>query len=154
MTLLFVMSIPVAGLAQDTGPGADMLSPMGYWKTIDDKTGLEKSIVKVFEDNGQLRGKIETLFRQPGEDPDPVCDECEGSRKDKPIRGMEILWDMRPKGDIWAGGRILDPKNGKIYKCKLTVIEGGKKLDVRGYIGFSLLGRTQTWIRVNKEVID
>jgi uncharacterized protein (DUF2147 family) len=122
----------------------DVTSPEGLWKTIDDKTGKEKSIVRIWKENDQLLGKVETLFEKP----DRVCDKCKGKKKDQPIIGMIILWNMVQKGDIWSGGTILDPKTGKEYRCKLSVIDKGEKLDVRGFIGFSLLGRTQTWIRV------
>ena len=123
-------------------------SPTGSWQTVDDKTGRIKSIVKTWEKNGKLYGKITKLFRLPDEDPEPVCDKCKGDKKDKPILGMTILWNLSENKEIWSGGKILDPENGKTYKCKIKVIDNGKKLEVRGFIGFSLLGRTQYWERV------
>jgi uncharacterized protein (DUF2147 family) len=120
-------------------------SPVGNWKTVDDKTKEVKSIVQIYEQGGQLYGKIVKLFRKPGEDPNPKCTKCGGAKKDQPIIGMVILEGMKPDGDEWSGGRILDPDNGKTYKCIIKV-EGGK-LKVRGYIGMSLLGRTQYWLR-------
>jgi len=125
----------------------DALSPVGAWKTVDDKSGKVKSIVRIWEDKGKLFGRIEKLFRNPGEDPDPICVACQGERKNARVIGMAILTNLSPHGDAWSGGRIVDPENGKSYKCSLKVTEGGKKLTVRGYIGFSLLGRTQTWLR-------
>ena len=133
----------IAGSASAAEP-----APVGYWKTIDDETGKPKSVVQIVERGGKLYGTIVRLFRAPGEDQNPVCDKCEGERKDKPIIGMQILENLSQDGDEWSGGKILDPNNGKTYKCYIEAIEGGSKLKVRGYIGFSLLGRTQYWHRV------
>jgi uncharacterized protein (DUF2147 family) len=121
-------------------------TPVGTWTTIDDATGKPKSIVQITEANGKLEGKVlEVLQSEQG--PHPVCKACDGERKDKPVEGMVILWDVEKDGDVWDGGRILDPKNGKTYKVKLTMMDGGQKLDVHGYIGFALLGRSQVWER-------
>ena len=80
-------------------------------------------------------------------DPDPQCDRCEGELKGKPLIGLRILWDLRKDGDEWSGGRILDPDNGKVYKCYVALEDNGEKLKVRGFIGFSLIGRTEYWLR-------
>ena len=121
-------------------------TPVGTWTTIDDATGKPKSIVQITEANGKLEGKVlEVLQSEQG--PHPVCKACDGERKDQPVEGMVILWDVQKDGDVWDGGRILDPKNGKTYKVKLTMLDGGQKLDVHGYIGFALLGRSQVWER-------
>lgn len=121
---------------------------VGTWKTIDDETGNVKSLVEITEVDGHLTGKIVKLFRKQDEDQDPKCDKCPGDKKDKPILGLEILWGLKSDGDNkWSGGEIMDPKKGKTYSCKLEIIEDGKKLKVRGFLGFSLLGRTQTWER-------
>lgn len=118
----------------------------GKWKTIDDETGKPKSVVEIFQDGEVVKGRIAQLI-DPSE-PNPVCKECPGDKKGKPIQGLEIIWDMHPKGDgEWADGQILDPKNGKTYKCRLRLKDDGAKLEVRGFIGFSLLGRSQLWIR-------
>lgn len=122
------------------------LSPVGTWTTIDDATGKPKSVVQITEDNGKLQGKVlEVLQSEQG--PHPTCTKCEGERKDQPIEGMTIMWDVVKDGDSWDGGRILDPKSGKVYKVKLTPTDNGQKLDVHGYVGFSLLGRSQVWER-------
>jgi uncharacterized protein (DUF2147 family) len=126
---------------------ADDLSPVGRWKTYDDEDGSAKSIIRITESNGKLSGVIEKLFRKPGEDPDPVCDKCEGERKGQKIIGLKILWGLEKDDDEWSGGRILDPENGKNYKCFIEVQDGGKKLKVRGYLGVSMFGRTQYWTR-------
>jgi len=121
-------------------------SPIGKWKTIDDFENREKSIVEIYEQNGKLHGKIIKLFRLPDEDPDPVCDQCSGERKDQKVLGMEILWDLKKDGNEWNGGKVLDPKNGRVYDCYIEM-ESEDKLKLRGFIGFSLLGRTQYWYR-------
>ncbi len=119
----------------------------GQWKTIDDETGSAKSIVEITEENGKIVGKVLKLFKKPEEDQNPKCDKCSGDKKDKPVIGMTILWDLKKKDDSkWADGQILDPKNGKTYSCKVELLEEGKKLKVRGYmLGISLLGRSQIW---------
>jgi uncharacterized protein (DUF2147 family) len=126
---------------------ADDSSPAGLWKNIDDASGKPKALIRITETNGALTGKIEQLFREPNEDQAPKCDKCEGARKDQPIVGMTILSGLKKDGDEYAGGEILDPNNGKVYKSKLHLTDGGKKLSVRGYIGVPMLGRSQTWVR-------
>jgi len=122
------------------------MTPVGTWTTIDDATGKPKSIVQITESNGTLEGKVlEVLQSEQGAH--PVCKECDGERKDKPVEGMVIMWGVKQDGDEWDGGKILDPKNGKTYKVKLKLLENGAKLDVHGYIGFSLIGRSQVWER-------
>lgn len=122
---------------------------VGQWKTIDDETGKPKSIIEIFEQDGVFNGKIVKLFREPGEDQNPKCDKCSGDKKDQPVLGMQNLNGLKKDDDThWSGGEILDPKNGKTYSCKAEVIENGKKLKLRGFIGFSLIGRTQTWEKV------
>jgi uncharacterized protein (DUF2147 family) len=124
-------------------------SPAGVWRTIDDNTHKPRSLVRIVEVNGQLQGKVEKVFAEPGADPAPLCAKCEGERNNKPIVGMTILWGMKKKDDNqWKGGEILDPKNGKTYSCKITLSDDGQSLTVRGFVGLSLLGRSQTWQRV------
>ena len=120
---------------------------LGKWKTIDDETGKEKSIVEIYEQNGVLYGKIIQLFREPGEEPDPVCDKCEDDRKGQKIKGMVIIRDMKLKDGYYQGGTIIDPKNGRVYKCELWLQAGNpNKLELRGYWGWFY--RTQTWVRI------
>ncbi|ELR68061.1 hypothetical protein C900_01197 [Fulvivirga imtechensis AK7] len=118
----------------------------GTWKTIDDETGEAKSIVDIYERNGNFYGKIVKLFRNPGQDPDPICGECpeDDPRYNKKVIGMEIIKDMKREGDKLVGGTVLKPDEGKIYNCKIWIEDG--KLKVRGYWGFFY--RTQTWLRV------
>lgn len=129
---------------------AGSLNPEGQWKTISDVTGKPNSIVRIWKEKAKLFGKVEKVIPQEGEDPNPLCHKCSGERKDRPITGMRILWDLIKNEGAWDGGFILDPDNGKIYRCVIRVTEDGKKLEVRGYIGFSLFGRTQTWLRVKE----
>lgn len=138
----------IAVLAFAAGAFAQGPTPEGRWKTIDDKTGRTKAIVHIVKDGDALRGSIEKLFRLPEEIQDPVCKACAGDRKDKRIVGMTILWDLRAVDGAWDKGSILDPENGKIYRCKASLSADGQSLTVRGYLGFSLLGRSQTWKRV------
>lgn len=123
-------------------------SPAGRWQTIDDETGKPKSIVEIQQAaDGSLSGKVAEIL-QSDHGPNPVCSECDGDRKNKPITGMTILWDLKPDGqNVWSGGTILDPAKGKTYRSKATLLKGGDKLEVRGYIGIEALGRSQTWIR-------
>ncbi|CAD6558794.1 DUF2147 domain-containing protein [Paraburkholderia sabiae] len=124
-------------------------TPVGTWQTIDDHTGQPKALVQISQDaNGALSGKV-IKGLGANDQPDRRCTACTDARKDQPILGMTIISDMKKDGDNWDGGQILDPENGKLYKCKMHVEDGGQKLVVRGYIGVSLLGRSQTWVRQN-----
>ena len=123
------------------------VSPVGLWKTIDDKDGTVKSEIRIVEKNGVISGKVERIL-DPTAKPGDTCTECEDERKDQPILGMEVLRGLKKASDkdVWEGGNILDPKNSKIYRATVTPIYGGQKLQMRGYIAFFY--RTQTWIRV------
>jgi uncharacterized protein (DUF2147 family) len=123
------------------------LSPVGLWKTIDDNSGQPKGLVRIREINGQFDGRIEKIFPKPGDDPAPKCDKCDGARRNQPVLGMTILWGLTKQGEDYQGGEILDPENGKIYRAKMKLADGGKKLEVRGFIGVSLFGRSQIWLR-------
>ncbi|WP_413891647.1 DUF2147 domain-containing protein [Candidatus Skiveiella danica] len=124
------------------------VSPVGVWKTIDDETKKEKSLVRIKETNGVFTGTIEK-FLDPATKVDEVCDKCTDDRKGKPVLGMTIIRNIKASADdkgIWDGGDILDPNNGKVYKARLKPVDGGKKLEMRGYIG--PFYRTQVWLRV------
>jgi len=143
-SLPFVLAVTFA--AGTDAFAADATSPAGTWTTIDDTTHKPKSIVEITEQNGELTGKVKEVL-QSDQGPNPVCKDCEGERKNQPITGMTIIWGMKKDGDAWSGGKILDPKNGKVYGCKMHLTDNGQKLEVRGFIGFSLLGRSQVWER-------
>ena len=122
------------------------LSPVGKWKTISDETGKETGILEIKEENGFITAKIiELLDANP---PNPICTKCIGKQKNQPVIGLAIITGLKKSKDaFWSGGEILDPKSGKFYKCFIEVLDNGNTLKVRGYIGFSLLGRTQYWYR-------
>lgn len=120
-------------------------SILGKWKTIDDETGKERSIVEIYQVEGKIYAKIVKLLEKSEEN--KVCENCKGDNKNKPLKGMVIINGLTKDGDEWNGGRILDPKTGSEYKCYIT-LEDPSKLKVRGYLGFALLGRTQYWYKV------
>lgn len=127
-------------------------TPAGLWKTIDDHTKKERSLVRVVDSNGVLSARIEKLL-DPQAKLDRVCDRCSDDRKDKPVVGLEIVRGVKKNADsdaepVWDGGTILDPENGKSYRVRMTPLEGGKKLQVRGYVGSPMFGRSQVWVRV------
>jgi len=126
---------------------AQNASPVGAWKTIDDDTGKPKALVRISEDQGMLTGKIEKLYRPGDQDQNPKCVKCSDARKDQPIIGMIILSGLKKDGNDYTGGEILDPAAGKVYKSKATLKDNGAKLEVRGYIGAPMFGRSQTWVR-------
>lgn len=117
----------------------------GNWKTIDDNTGEVRSIVEIYQENNKVYGRIKELINPKKED--AICIECCCEDKDKPIRGLVVIKGLTKDGDEYNGGKILDPESGKLYKCYIE-LEDANTLKVRGYIGFSLLGRTQYWERV------
>ena len=128
-------------------PAVAQMSPVGHWHTLDEKTNEVKSQIQITESGGVVSGKIEKLLRKDAKQ-DAVCDECSDDRKGKHLLGLEIIRGAKKAADknVWEDGKILDPENGKNYTLRLTPIEGGKKLEVRGSIG--PFGRTQTWVRV------
>lgn len=119
----------------------------GIWQNWDDKTGEPKAHIEVYEEDGKYFGKVIKLLPSATV---THCESCVGDKKGKPLVGMNILWDLEPYEDYYSNGEILDPASGKVYK--LNVMPKGDKLDVRGYIGVSLFGRTQTWTRVKESL--
>lgn len=138
IALIALLALPMLAQAQD--------SPVGRWKTIDDATGKVKSVVEIQQSrDGSYAGRVvEILDTKDG--PNPACDKCKGSLRGKPIKGMTILWALKPDGKgKWSGGHVLDPENGKTYKSKLELLDGGRKLGMSGCIAF--LCRQQVWVR-------
>lgn len=129
---------------------AQNATPVGLWKSVDEKSKVEKSLVRITETGGVISGKIEKLL-DPAVKPDAVCDECSGDLKGKPVVGLTIINGAKKNPDEaaqWDGGTVLDPGNGKTYKLRLRPSADNKKLEVRGYIGTPMIGRSQTWVRV------
>lgn len=136
--LLSLVLIPVRSFAQ---------SPAGRWRTFDDKTGKERGLMVIEEHGGELTGRIGGIL-------DPVeaarmCEKCTDARRGQPVLGMTVMTGMRQDGNKWDGGEILDPETGSTYHCTIRVEDGGAKLNVRGYIGLPLFGRSQTWVRAH-----
>jgi uncharacterized protein (DUF2147 family) len=145
--LRFVFVTAIAGTLLFASSAFAQATPVGVWHSIDDKTGNPKAQIRITDDGGVLSGRIEKLLRK-GANPDEKCIECKGERKDQPMVGLEIIRGAKtaPDKDAWEDGKILDPENGREYTLRLTPVEGGRKLDVRG--SFGPFGRTQTWVRV------
>jgi uncharacterized protein (DUF2147 family) len=142
-TLLAVAALLAASTA------AAQATPVGLWKTVDDASGKEKALVRVSDTGGVLSARIERLFNPSR--PNPVCDECTDERRGQPVTGLVIVRNVkRDAADpaLWSGGDILDPENGKTYRVRLKPVDDGQRLEVRGYVGTPMLGRTQTWQRV------
>ncbi|PWF49255.1 DUF2147 domain-containing protein [Massilia glaciei] len=146
MRLLKIACLSALVLALPAAWAADA-TPVGLWKNIDDVTGQPKALIRISDNQGELQGKIEKLFRKPGTEQNPVCTLCDGANKGQPVIGMMFMWGLKKDGEEFAGGSILDPDNGKVYKSKMSLVEGGKKLKVRGYVGVPMFGRSQTWVR-------
>jgi uncharacterized protein (DUF2147 family) len=125
------------------------MTPVGLWKTVSDKDGTPQSEVRIADNGGVLSATLVKVYR-PTFKGDEVCVECKDDRKDKPIIGLELMRGLKKTDgkDVWEGGTIVEPDSGTVYKAKVVPIEGGAKLEMRGFVGFALLGRTQTWIRI------
>ena len=124
------------------------MTPVGLWKSVSDKDGSVTAEIRVIETAGVFSGKIERDLG-PKAKPEDKCTDCKDDRKDQPIAGLEIIRGVKKADgkDYWDGGTIVDPNGGTVYRVKLTPVDGGKKLEVRGYVGTPLFGRTQTWLR-------
>lgn len=156
MKFIFGISIALSIFVfQNSFIFADEIAPeksavVGKWQTIDDETKKPRSVVEIVEQESEgkklLSGRVVEVINP--EKPNLVCEKCSGEKKDKPIVGLEILSGFQTKDNLeWTDGEILDPKNGKVYRCRLRLKDDGKKLEVRGFVGISLLGRSQVWVR-------
>lgn len=137
-----LVAASLACLAAGAHAAAD--SPVGSWTTVSDETGRANGVVEITEQDGVYSGRIVKLLEKPQ---DAVCEACTDARKGQPLIGMVFLTGLKADGDHYSGGEILDPKNGKVYSARMKLIDNGAKLEVRGFIGFALIGRTQTWLR-------
>ncbi len=143
-TLFHAFALSLTALVALAAAG-DLRSPVGTWRTIDDKTGNTRNIVQVYELGGELFARVERDLTSEGAT--ALCTRCKDERKDQPLVGLVFMRHMKLDDDEYRGGDILDPDNGSIYRCKLRLEAGGRKLKVRGFIGLSVFGRTQTWER-------
>lgn len=139
-----ITSLGALSLLLTTALAADLTSPVGKWRTIDDQSGKPKSIVQITEDQGVLTGKIVELLEGATE---KTCSKCEGDLKDQPLVGMKILWGLKKSGEEWADGKIFNPADGGTYTSKVKLTEGGKTLEVTGK--WMLFSKQQQWQRVN-----
>lgn len=137
------------------GTETNLASPVGYWQTIDDVTGKPRAIVKIWlTTTNDIYGRIIKIYPRPGHSENELCRACPGRYQNTPIKGMLIISNLRQEDShhplVWSKGKIFDPSNGKSYHCTLTVLDNGRVLNVRGYIGLPLFGRSQTWLRVTE----
>jgi uncharacterized protein (DUF2147 family) len=144
LTVMLLVSFALIG----TSAAQPSSSITGYWLTIDDDGKTPTGVVYIFQRDNKLYGDIVQLINPPRKD--PKCDDCEGAARGKPVLGLQIIWGLTKSEDGYSNGRILDPKNGKVYRCQVELQDGGGRLKVRGYVGISLLGRTQYWKRTAK----
>lgn len=147
-TVMVLMVSLWSGLRALAQRKPDASDPSGIWQTTDDKTGQPKGEVRIFLRDGRLFGQITRVYDP--KDAASLCDECRDERKGQKIEGLMILRDMRLVDGEYQGGDILDPDTGRVYKCKMRLADGGRHMLVRGFLGFSLLGRSQTWTRLDK----
>lgn len=141
---VLALSVTLAALAVPGARAQGADTPVGLWKSVDDESGKPKSLIRIVERDGVLSGHVERILTDK---PDAVCDKCADERRGQPVRGMTIITGMKRAGEQWEGGKILDPANGKVYSSLIRLIDAGRKLEVRGYVGAPLFGRSQTWLR-------
>ncbi len=145
-SFVYLFALTSAFVLAQAAVAADV-SPAGRWVSIDDKDGKPRSVIEIADVASALQAKVGRIYDRPGDNPGHLCKKCDGDLKDKPVLGMTIMTRLKHDGDIWDGGTILDPDSGNTYSAKLRLIDGGQKLEVRGYLGISLFGRSQTWVR-------
>ncbi|MCA3643357.1 MAG: DUF2147 domain-containing protein [Methylobacterium sp.] len=137
----------VAAAITSGGALADGPSAAGQWRQIDDRTGEIRSIITIVERSGSFHGRVTQIFPRPGEQPNPTCSACAGELRNAPVLGFPVLSGLKRDGQEYSGGTIIDPESGSTYRARMTLSEDGRKLEVRGFIGVSLFGRSQTWAR-------
>jgi uncharacterized protein (DUF2147 family) len=137
VTVIFLAALDAVGQ-----PAA----PAGLWQTVNER-GEREALVRIVEVGGELRGSVVQVFSPPAPGANPLCEACSGELRNKPIVGMEILRGLRWDGEQYSGGEILDPDEGRVYRCTVRLLDGGERLEVRGYAGISLFGRSQVWLR-------
>ncbi|WOG29036.1 DUF2147 domain-containing protein [Endozoicomonas sp. 8E] len=120
---------------------------VGEWYTVNEETNKKESLVTIWQEGDQLKGKIVEILDPASRD--AVCEKCKGDKKNQKIEGMTFLWGMKKEGSEYDNGNVLDPKSGRVYSGSMKLIDGGQKLELRGYLGFSLLGRTSVWVKAD-----
>lgn len=143
MRRLLMLALPLLGPV--SASAADLGSPTGLWRTVDDKTGEQRSDVRIYERDGQFFGRVEHIL--DAKDAVQICIKCRDDRRGQPVLGMEIMRGLKADDGEWTGGRIIDPETGDIYRCKMHLTGGGEKLVLRGYLMLPMLGRSQVWLR-------
>lgn len=139
--LTYICAVALMAVMHTAPASADASSPLGKWRTFDPDTGAPKTIIEISETGGKLTGTVVELL----DDDETICSKCDGTRKNQPLVGMVVLWDLTPKGSGWAGGTILRPANGRTANASIALADGGTKLEVTGSRGIG--SRTQTWER-------
>jgi uncharacterized protein (DUF2147 family) len=146
--LIFVFGAVVLFAGASVPVRAQEPSAVGLWEQVDEKTGRAESWFKIMERNGVYEGAIVKIFPKPGDDENWVCDKCEGAEKGRPVLGLTLIKGMRRSGFGYRDGTIMDPRDGSVYRALMTLSPDGQHLEVRGYLGISLFGRSQTWNRL------
>jgi|SRR5215471_20668746 len=147
LKLLMVGAIVAAGAGAVAALGAEPTA-VGLWEQVDEKSGQPESWFKITERNGVYQGNIVKIFFKPGEDEHWACDKCEGDERGKPVLGLALIKGMQRNGLAYEHGTIMDPRDGSVYRALMNLSPDGQKLEVRGYLGISLFGRSQTWNRL------
>jgi uncharacterized protein (DUF2147 family) len=147
LKLMMVGAVIAAGAGAAGAPAVEP-SAVGLWEQVDEKSGQPESWFKITERNGSYQGNIVKIFFKPGEDENWVCDKCEGDEKGKPVLGLALIKGMQRTGLAYENGTIMDPRDGAVYRALMNLSPDGQKLEVRGYLGISLFGRSQTWVRL------
>lgn len=147
----YLISLLISLFCLHTAFAADNNSAVGYWKTVDDKTGQVLSIVQIYPVGNVLEGKIVTIMPVLGQKITDICRKCRGELHNQPMLKLRIMWNMEQRTDnVWDHGRVLDPKSGNVYQGKMMLNKDGTQLKLRGYVGIPVFGRSETWIRTDK----
>jgi uncharacterized protein (DUF2147 family) len=145
--VVLVTGLLLAGAASAARAAND--TPVGTWNQYDDKKGDLRSVIRIEQVGQELSATIVKAVLRPGEPANPTCEKCPGEFKDKPIEGLRFMWGLKGGGREWGEGQVLDPEDGKVYRVKVKLTPDGRTLEVRGYVGVSLFGRTQRWTRAD-----
>ncbi|WP_096087406.1 DUF2147 domain-containing protein [Agaribacterium haliotis] len=152
MKIRFYVLVTLAALTSFLLSSSALSSPVGTWITVDDKNEHKGSLVELWLDQGELKGRVVKLLNPA--DSGKLCGKCKGAKHNQPIEGMEIIWGLHQQEQQWRDGYVMDPKSGKTYSAKLSLSDDGQSLKLRGYLGVSLLGRSQTWHRAEQNQLN